>query len=185
MMDLGRFGPLEEQPFERFKGHFRNRRSRQFGDYAKILETWESVFPGERIFAGFLEDVHFVPDLLLEKLYGFLGVSTAARYRVIRRKIHTRAVETIPRPHARFLARLYREDLLRLEERFGGYASFWRFTADRLLDDPPEAEELPYPFWESYLWGEWLRSEAPHPLPGSPEAGPYSGPLSEVARAAS
>ena len=51
------------------------------------------------------------------------------------------------------LAGLYREELSRLSEHFGGYASFWFYCAEKLAGDPPEGEYVPYPLWESAIWG--------------------------------
>ncbi len=68
------------------------------------------------------------------------------------------------------LARLYYDDIRRLHERFGGYASFWWHCAQRLTDEPDEREHIQYPLWESPLWEEWT--------PGSGGAILQSGPLS-------
>ena len=73
------------------------------------------------------------------------------------------------------MARAYHEQIRALDERFGGYASFWLYCADRLVNDPPPEEHLPYPFWVSPLWEEWE---------GSQGMTMQSGPLSSV-RAAS
>ena len=104
----------------------------------------------------------------------------SADYRVIRRKIHSRDVETMPTRLAVGLAEAYLEDARALEERFGGYASFWRYTAERLIEDPPEGERIAYPLWESSLWEEWVKESGHSPAPGSREASPQSGPLPTV-----
>jgi hypothetical protein len=59
------------------------------------------------------------------------------------------------------LAKTYRDLLEQLDERFGGYASFWRYCAERLVENPPKEEILPYPLWESCLWEEWVGSSRP------------------------
>ena len=53
------------------------------------------------------------------------------------------------------LARAYREEIARLSERFGGYASFWLYCANHLIDDPPEEEFIPHPLWETTMWERW------------------------------
>ncbi|MDQ3792306.1 MAG: hypothetical protein M3341_06640, partial [Actinomycetota bacterium] len=68
----------------------------------------------------------------------------------------------------------YREEISRLSERFGGYASFWLFCAERLMDDPPEADTVPYPLYESSMWADWTGG------PGSWRPRLQSGPLSLV-----
>ena len=149
-------------------------------DYLRTLENWGAFFPEKQIFVGFLEDIHFYPNRLLARAYRFLGVDPSADYRVIRRKIHSRDVETMPTRLAVGLAKAYLEDAKALEERFGGYASFWRYAAQRLIEDAPEEERIAYPLWESSLWGDWAKETGLDPSPGSREASPQSGPLSAV-----
>jgi hypothetical protein len=153
-------------------------------DYLRTLENWGAFFPERQIFVGFLEDIHFYPNRLLARTYRFLGVDPSADYRVIRRKIHSRDVETMPTRLAVGLAETYLEDAKALEERFGGYASFWRYAAQRLIEDPPEGERIAYPLWESSLWEEWVKESGKSSVPGSREASPQSGPLTSVWAAA-
>jgi hypothetical protein len=154
---------------------FDNKGSRLRTDYLRTFENWGSFYPGERIFVGFLEDVHFFPSKLLRSVYSFLDVDPSFEYRDVSRKIHSGQQDTIPTRFAVYLARAYHEQLKELSERFGGYASFWLHCAERLINDPPSEAQLPYPLWESPLWEEWE---------GSREITPQSGPLSSV-RAAS
>jgi Sulfotransferase family len=56
-----------------------------------------------------------------------------------------------------------REELSRLSEHFGGYASFWFYCAEKLAGDPPEGEYVPYPLWESAIWGEWIQKTVGNP----------------------
>jgi hypothetical protein len=149
-------------------------------DYLRTLENWGAFFPERQIFVGFLEDIHFYPNRLLARAYRFLGVDPSADYRVIRRRIHSRDVERMPTRLAVGLAGAYLEDARALEGRFGGYASFWRYAAQRLMEDPPSGGGIAYPLWESSLWGDWVRETAQSPAPGSREASPQSGPLSSV-----
>ena len=179
LMDV-RERDLEEVTDEEFYRHFESKRSRMFTDYARTLENWGAFFPEDRIFVGFLEDVHFYPNRLLARLYRFLGVDPSADYRVIKRKIHSRDVETMPTRLAVGLAQSYLENARALEERFGGYATFWRHSAERLAEDPPAEERIAYPLWESQLWDGWIKESGLNPAPGSREAGPQSGPLPTV-----
>ena len=159
---------------------FRENQSSLLTDYQRTLENWGAYYPEEQIFVGFLEDVHFYPNRLLRRLYSFLGVSADVKYRVIRRKIHSRDVQTMPTALAVHLAKTYRTGAVELSRRFGGYASFWRFCAERLGADPPERERLTYPLWESYLWDEWVKELGLDPPPGSREAEAQSGTLFSV-----
>ena len=178
------FDKVEKQPVETVSAkqfqQFHSNHSSPLTDYLRTLENWGSFFPEEQIFVGFLEDVHFYPNRLLRRLYAFLGVETNTGYKVIKRKIHSRDVETMPTRAAAHLAQTYLEDARRLEERFGGYASFWRFSAERLAEDPPEGEKIAYPIYNSPLWEEWAAELGEGPAPGAPEGEAFSGPLSSL-----
>lgn len=159
---------MEDVTIKNFRRQFKNKRVRRMTDYLRALETWSSFYPEEQIFVGFLEDINFFPEETLRGLYGFLGVDPSVASGVIRHKVHSGSLGEIPARLATFLARSYLEETERLDERFGGYASFWRFCAERLAEGPPDGR-VAYPLWESPLWEEW----------GGPrKARPQSGPLS-------
>jgi hypothetical protein len=162
---------LEDASEDEYYAQLDNRRVRLMTDYLKMLENWSAFYPEEQIFAGFLEDIHFFPEELLLKLYEFLGVDSSAKYRIIRRKIHSGFQSTMPTRYAVHLANSYYDETRRLSERFGGYASFWLYCAERLIEDPPTGEQVPYPFWESPLWAEWKEGR---------EVAMQSGPLPSV-----
>ena len=162
---------LEEVPEKEFHTRLDNQRVRLMTDYLRMLENWSKFFPEEQIFVGFLEDIHFYPEELLLKLYEFLGVDSSAKYRIIRRKVHSGFQDTMPTKFAAYLANSYYDETRRLSESFGGYASFWLHCADRLIEDPPKEEQIPYPFWEWAQWEEWKEGR---------EAAMQSGPLSSV-----
>jgi len=141
-------------------------------DYLKTLENWSSFYAEGQIFVGFLEDVHFFPEELLDRLYGFLGVDPSFRPRRVTRKVHTRSAGTMPTRAAAHLAGIYREEIEALAECFGGYASFWLHGAERLAEEPPAEERLPYPLYESQIWKEWTD--------GTGAARFHSGPLASA-----
>ena len=165
----------ENIPDDEFHRQFETRRVRLMTNYERTLRHWSKHFPPERIFVGFLEDVHFFPDELLGALHEFLGVDSSAEYRMIRHKVHSGTQSTMPTRFAVHLAEAHREDIARLREDFGGYAAFWDFCAERLLEAPPTDDGIPYPLYESPLWDEWG---------GAQKAAFGSGPLS-IVRAAS
>jgi len=156
--------------------NFEKEGNRARTDYLQTLEHWSAFYPQERIFVGFLEDVHFYPARLLGSVYEFLGVDASFRPQGVGKKVHARSAGRMLTESAVFLARLYEEDLSCLNENFGGYASFWLYCAERLDESPPEDEYLPYPLWESAFWEEWTQK-----LTGKP--GYQSGPLSTVWKA--
>lgn len=62
----------------------------------------------------------------------------------------------MPTKVAVYLARTYRDKITRLHERFGGYASFWLYCAERLTEATPKSDFVPYPLWASAAWQEWI-----------------------------
>ena len=162
---------VDETTEERFHRRFGRRASQLRTDYLRTLENWGSFFPEEQIFVGFLEDASLHPEVLLERVYGFLGVDPSFRPPAWAEKVHSTSVGGMPTSIAVYLARSYLEDLERLSKRFGGYASFWLHCARRLIEDPPKEESIPYPFWETPLWEEW---------DGPQTTGYRSGPLSTL-----
>ena len=149
-------------------------------DYRRTFENWGSFYPEEQIFVGFLEDVHFYPKELVRRLYDFLGVDPSFEPIKAQRKFHSRSEDKMPTRLAIHLARVYHDELEQLSERFGGYASFWLYCAERLIEDRPAQKTIPYPLWESSLWDDWT-GDVGGSLAVSPRKVRFqSGPLSSV-----
>ena len=146
----------------------------KLSNFLRTFENWGAFYPDERFFVGFLEDTAYLPEDLLEGVYGFLGVDTSFRPPQADKKVHSRSAATMPAKVSVHLARNYREEIARLAGRFGGYASFWLFCADRLIEDPPEGETVPYPLFGSYLWDEWASENLPEGGPQRVQSGPLS-----------
>jgi hypothetical protein len=160
----------------KFYRQFNNRRLALMTNYRRTLENWGSFYPEEQIFVGFLEDIHFFPEEFLQRIYGFLDVDPSFAPPGLDQKVHARSAGRIPVDAATYLARAYREEISRLSERFGGYASFWLYCAERLIEDPPEEDFIPYPLWGSRMWVRWTGE------PGVQEERPrlQSAPLPSV-----
>jgi hypothetical protein len=171
--DKAEKGSAQAVPEKELLRRFEGKGSRSLTNYVRTLETWQSFYPKEQIFVGFTEDIHFSPRRLLGRLCRFLGVDPSADYRVIRRKIHSRSADTMSARAAIQLARTYQDELAQLEERFGGYTSFWRYCGARLAEEAVDEDGIPYPLWNSSLWAEWKASER-----GTRELDLQSGPLS-------
>jgi hypothetical protein len=138
-------------------------------DYLRIIEKWQRFYGADRIFVGFIEDIHFHPVRLLRHIYKFLDVDPSFAQKALKRKVNARSPGEMPAWAAVHLARRYHEDLTLLSERFGGYASFWLYCAERLADSPVD-EKIPYPLWNSWLWKEWTESSG-SPIPAYPRRG--------------
>jgi len=150
--------------------------TRKLTDYLATLQNWGAFYPDERIFVGFLEDVSFRPQELLERLYDFLGVDPSFEPPRPGKRVHTRGADEMPTKVAVHLAHAYLGEIKELHERLGSYASFWLYCAERLIEDPPTSDVVPYPLWEWAAWREWLeaseRTSDRHPV--------QSGPLSSL-----
>ena len=172
-------GGVENIPEEMLLKRFSREKSLLRTNYIRTLENWGTGYPPEQIFVGFLEDVHFHPDIFLQSVHSFLGVDPSFRPPKMEVKINARSSDTMPTPVASHLAQIYRDSIRLLDERFGGYASFWRYCAERLAESVPPGESITYPLWDSSLREDWA---------GSPEGNPeifvqdriQSGPLSSI-----
>ena len=174
-VEKGSFSSVSE--VELFKRIGRNS-TNNLSDYLRTLEYWGTFYPSESFFVGFLEDSSFLPRELLRSLYSFLGVDPSFEPPLTEKKVHTRSAGTMPTKVAVHLAHSFREEILRLEQRFGGYASFWLYCAERLMEDPPDEKEMTYPLFESYLWEAWVNASG-----GATDVGlrqVQSGPLASI-----
>lgn len=135
--------------------HFEGEASRSRTDYLRTLEVWGAEYPPEQIFIGYLEDIAFRPHELIDRVHTFLGVAPRERPK-LERKIHRGVRETIPRAMAIHLARMHHDTSAELGRRFGGHASWWTYVAERLLDEPEDWEEIPYPFQKGAYWRDWV-----------------------------
>lgn len=144
-----------------------NKRIRLMTNYTRTIENWSAFYPEDQIFVGFLEDIHFFPEELLRRVYEFLGASTFAKYRVIRRRIHSGKQSTMPTRFASYLAGVYQGQIQVMGKQLGGYADFWLYCAAKLIEAPPEDENIPYPLWESSIWKEWRETHEIKPRSGT------------------
>ena len=86
-------GSVRERKLQR---NFESEGSRVRTDYLRTLEAWESYYPEDQIFAGFLEDISFFPAELLGRVYEFLGVNHSFKPAGVGQKVHTRSAGRAP-----------------------------------------------------------------------------------------
>lgn len=84
----------------------------------------------------------------------------------------------MPAAAALRLSKAYHGAITEIEASFGGYASFWLYCAQCLIETGPKSDTIPYPLWESGMWQEWLASIGESCEP----SGMQSGVLSEMLR---
>jgi hypothetical protein len=152
---------IEQVPADKLRRHFDRSGSRVRTDYLRTLANWGSLYPEDQIFVGFLEDIYFLPMDLLRSVFSFLSVDSSFEPPGVDQRIHSRSAGEVPLEHMVYLAHSYHDELTRLAERFGGYAKFWLYCAERLIDHPPAEEKILYPLWRSKIWDEW--PERPRP----------------------
>ena len=128
---------------------------RKRSDYLETLDRWSHLYPPERIFVGFLEDIHFRPRRLFKSVCSFLEMSVPANFRLRQSKIHRSGAAAIPGNIARRLASEHLEEIREMAEVFGEYAAFWLWCSERILNSSPEV--APYPFHESPWWDKWVK----------------------------
>lgn len=173
-------GSIKHMSEEEIGKKFDRKDSRLLTDYQRTLENWSAFYPEDQIFVGFLEDVHFSPEELLRSVFEFLGVDPSFRPRTLEKKIHSRSVGEVPTNVATSIARIYLDETEQLAERFGGHTLFWHYCAKRFVENPPEEESVPYPFWQTSLWTDWLEESAEFADNGSGQPGFASGTLSRL-----
>jgi hypothetical protein len=171
-------GGVEHVNEREFRGLFDREKAQLRTNYLRTLENWGTYYPPERMFVVFLEDIHFHPEGLLGGVYDFLGVDASFRPPKMNKRINSRSSDVMPTWAASYLAGVYGDIIRELDGRFGGYASFWRYTTERLVEDPPPGESITYPLWDSPLREDWAEG------PGDPgafgEGYLQSGPLSLI-----
>jgi hypothetical protein len=164
------------EPF--FESFFRQPTVVSHTRYLRSLEKWRRFYPDEQIFVGFLEDIHFYPVRLLQRLYRFLEVAPSHAREAKSRKVNPGFQENMPTQLAAHLARTYYEDLQRLSACFGGYTYFWLYCAEKLIKGTLSEDEIPYPLWDSWFWEAWTKESRSSTL-HTQDIGVQSGTLTE------
>jgi hypothetical protein len=158
--------------------HLEREHSVARSDYLRTLDTWGACYPEEQIYVGFVEDIHFHPEQVLSGVYSFLGVSELERAPYARQRVNENSAKAIPRDAVVRLADLYGDLIDGLDERFGGWASWWRYARDRLVEHTDEGG-APYPLYLTELWSDWLNETGTRGVPPL-----QSGPLGSLERPA-
>ena len=130
---------------ETAKAHVASADSLERGNYPAIVDRWMDHFPKERIFVGFVDEARTRPLELVRAVLAFLGVDPDRLVSSLPDPLNSSGVTTIPTDLALDLAVRYRPVLEEMASRFDGPAEQWRAAAERLLEAPPQVEELPLP----------------------------------------
>ena len=130
---------LEDVTDAEFKSYLKTDDCRKRSDYGMLLDNWMSVFPRERFFLGFYEDLAEHPEDLLSGVFDHLGVRKDVDWstfplrkvvlpRYVRSADQHRNSSSRMRPEiATFLREMYAGEIDKLHERFGERVARWRF----------------------------------------------------------
>lgn len=120
--------PFENVSEAEFLEHFRSPLSVSRGDYAAMLDRWTRYFPEEQILLGFQEEMAGAPQVLMERVFRHLGVSTEVDWNGFELYAVRGKGPGIPLPdrYREILEEIYAEPLERVSARLGGKVSHWR-----------------------------------------------------------
>lgn len=121
---------FEEVRDEEFVEHFRHPRTVTRGNYLGMIDNWTSVFPEERLFIGFFEEVRDSPRELLSAVFHHIGVSTDVDWTSfpLHKVVHGGVRAPLPPRFKAILQNLYAEEIDRIADRCGSWAENWRVT---------------------------------------------------------
>jgi len=106
-------------------------------DYLLHLSKWEKVFPKDNIFIGFYDEICECPEDLLLRIFGFLGIEKLKNqiFPVAHRNVNKGPEYDLPDDIRVMLVLRSFDNLKRLHERFGGYATKWLEEETEFLEE--------------------------------------------------
>ncbi len=112
---------LEDVTEAEFKTFFTDPYQRQCAHYVENYDNWAAHLKDGHLFGGFFDDIALRPEALLLRVMSFLGVTSDPRYidRHVREAVNPTATSEVPEEYRRFLEELFRDDLEKLQRRFG------------------------------------------------------------------
>ena len=120
---------IEEIPQSRFYTFFS--RHREWGCYSKVLDRWLRVFRDEQLYISFFDQIVSDPIGLLRNVCAHVRADTGVEWSQFpyRRVVNAGQGLPIPAEYRTVLEEMYREEIARLDRRFGGVVSWWRNAA--------------------------------------------------------
>ncbi len=175
VMQLAWKGAVSDDEFLR---HFASPAAVSRSDYLTSLETWTAVFPVEQMFVGFFEDIVLRPSELLDAVCDFIGLShLPSRRDEVGKAANKGRTEAIPARHARRLAELYLPLAESVAGRVGGYADWWVYSTEQLIELSDDEPDVPYPFLHGSMFDTW---KAQNGIPAGELPPMASAPLDQV-----
>jgi hypothetical protein len=112
---------FEEVSEEEFKRFFTDPYQLRCAQYAENIDNWSAHLQPGRLLVGLFDDIDSRPEALLLEVMSFLGVTSDRRYvsSAIGEAVNPTPSSQIPDRYRRFLEELLKDDIARLEQRFG------------------------------------------------------------------
>ena len=115
----------------------------EHGQYLRVLQIWEQLYPREQIFIGFFEQLVQNPRQLLSDIYQFLEMDSSEQYipEEVDKKVYPGAYSQLPAHWAHYLAQQHHEEIKRLHDRFNNsWTASWLAFAEQHLSSKSKAE---------------------------------------------
>ncbi len=109
---------VSESEFERF---FTDPYQRNCGRYSENIDNWLAYLQTGRLLVAVFDDIDARPEALLLAVMSFLGVTSDRRYisSEVRQPVNPTEASKIPERYRRLLEELLRDDITKLNMRFG------------------------------------------------------------------
>lgn len=113
-----RLEEVTEAEFERF---FTDPYQLRCAHYTENIDNWVACLRPRHLLVALFDDIDRDPEALLLEVMSFLGVTSDRRYisADVRKPVNPTATTKIPQRYRQFLQELLKDDMAKLEERFG------------------------------------------------------------------
>jgi hypothetical protein len=112
---------LEDVSEEDFRAFFTDDYQLRCAHYVENIDNWNAFLRPGHLLVAMFDDIETRPEELLRDVLRFLGVCAEERYvpAEAKKAVNPTMQSRVPAQHRRFLEELFRDDILRLRERFG------------------------------------------------------------------
>jgi hypothetical protein len=116
---------LAEVSDQEFESFFCDQYQIACGNYTSAIENWSSFLKPNHLFIGFFDDLYEQPENLLLKIYDFLEISSQEKYvtSIAQKRINQTDVTSekrkLPKKYRILLEKIFGNEILELEKRFG------------------------------------------------------------------
>ncbi len=128
--------PVEEIPTDTVLKWFNEPYCALRTDYVRTLEIWQSYFPKEQMFIGFLDEIKLDPENFLLRIYDFLGVEKSTKYlpKTLHAVVNARKKTDMAPEYEYELAKIHEPKLAKLKQMFNTYPAEWHARCVSILN---------------------------------------------------